>query len=487
MSDEAMRLARMLRRNTQRLMADALAHPLMAQSIEHICGAATINDFRRVLFEPFERERGLNPFLTMREFLGRPDRRAMAEALFGRDGITLMVEHSGPDYFAARTRVLKGATTPDGPLPQWLGWGHWGREAVTISTESRPRLLLPIDFPVLGRYPDFNTIRPRLICNLAYIELNVRLGGRIDIPIGGGSPALLKTLNLPYDPNPKFARSLGFALTDLQVAKHYATGEMPAFQTRIMPSGSPAPTGFVRSENKGGRGAVDARWELAARLRDWDLVLSRAFEQRIGRYPDALSTVVPPTLNPGHPITTLTNAQLVAIARRDYGCLEVMTQTYEVSHRRAQRAIRQIEAVFDALAEVVDVNLLRQACGLGDPTNLTILSPTQHGARDFYASFLQTRGAWQPNTVRALGPAIGFEEHIGYPAAVNVFEDFDPYQLTQVAALLSQPSVRTAVERAAPETRDAYNFFAETIASIMHACEVKPNRYPLRFVNGEWR
>lgn len=489
MNPEALRLARMLRRNAERVMADALAHPLLAQGLEHVCGATTINDFRRVLYEPFERARGANPFLTMREFIGSgpPERRAMMETLFGKDGVALMVEHSGPDYFATRTRVLKGATTPDGPLPQWLGWGHWGRDAITISTEGRPRLLLPIDFPVQGRYPDFNTVRMRLICNLAYIELNVRLGGRVDIPVGGGSPALLKALNLPYDPNPRLTRSLGFSLTDLQVAKLYATGEMPAFQTRIMPSGSEAPPGFVRSENKGGRGAVDARWELASRLKDYDLVLSAQFQKKIRNYPEAASTVVPPTLNPGHPITTLTNAQLVAIAQRDVGCLEIMTQTYQVSHKRAQRAIGQIEDVIEALDGIAETSLIAHLCGLGDPRNLTILSPTRHGTVDFFAYYVQNRGVWVPNTVRASGPPIPFEEHEGFAAAVNVFEDFSPYHLTQVASMLTEPEVMKAVENAPSTAVEAYNHLAGSITAIMHAYEMKPSRFPMRFSNGEWK
>jgi hypothetical protein len=93
---------------------------------------------------------------------------------------------------------------------------------------------------------------------------------------------------------------------------------------------------------------------------------------------------------------------------------------------------------------------------------------------------------WIPNPVRARVPYVSAESHLGFPASVNVFEDFDPYQLAQAASLLSQPTVRTAVERATPEVRDTYNHFAEMIAAVMHAFEVKPNRYPLRFVNGEW-
>lgn len=489
MSDEAMRLARMLRRNAQRLMTDALAHPLMAQSIEHICGAATINDFRRVLFEPFERERGLNPFLTMREFLARPDRRAMARALFGEDGITLMIEHSGPRYFETRRRVLGGLTSQDGPMSQWFAWGHWGRDRVPVVLDKVPRLLTPVDFPdFLGRYPRFESLgRPRLVRNFFFVELNTRLAGAVDIPVNGRTVEILTALNLPYNATPRPVPGLGISLTDLQVLKLYVTGEMPAVQTRLLPAGSAAPEGFVRSEGRGHRGAADARWEIASRLNNYELVLSSSFDRIIANYPQAASTQIPLPFNPANPFTNLSLADLVAIARYDRGCLEVVFQTFEISHRRAQRAIPEIQAVFTALDEVVDTSLLSHLCGLCDPRNLTFRTPLGHGDVDLFAHSRQVAPrVWIPNPVRARTPYVPWESHQGFPASVNVFEDFDPYQLTQVASMLTQPAVMDAIQRAAPEAVEAYNHLAGSITAVMHAHEMRAARYPLRFVNGEW-
>ncbi|GIH02247.1 hypothetical protein Rhe02_03140 [Rhizocola hellebori] len=491
-------LTDLVRRGLHKDLAEAFMHPALARTVDTIY-PRSLSAYHRVLLEPFEKARAANPFLTLREFIatsGRQQQNMLRKAL-GPDGYVMAVEHSGANYFAARLNALKAGRPATSPVSDLLGWGHWGRTVPVIDTTGRPSRILPLDFPVQRRvngvvqwvYPDFNTGRQRLFCNLGFLELQ-RRNPTITIPTSGGAADLLRTLNLPHDPTPKpFPGVAGLHLSDLQVAKMLQTGSVPPYKTILLKPGTPAPPGFELSAGKGHFGAADARWELASRLGNPDLVLSGSFDRNIAKHPTAMDTTAPTgVVNPDHPVTTLSNAELVAIARYEVGCWEVAQQTYQVEHRRAQRTLRQLQSIMDAVDADVDTSLLANLVGLCDPHNLAIVTPEGHGAADFFAYYVQSYGNWVPNTVRAGSLKFdSFDAHPDFPRSVNAFTAFSPYHLEPVGALLRDPKVTDFIAtKAPPEVVEAYNHLSGCISAAMRSYEMDRSVMPLIFVKGQW-
>jgi hypothetical protein len=156
------------------------------------------------------------------------------------------------------------------------------------------------------------------------------------------------------------------------------------------------------------RNAEDARWELAARLGDTDLADEVAFEAALARHPKKAKDttlpadeVPPQPVNPNHPVTQLSNADLVALARRQAGAPTIATRVCELEHRRPQRSARTLERVLGALGQAVDVSHIRHLCGLCDPHNLKLVTPQGHADVDFRARLNGSGSRWAPNPARA--------------------------------------------------------------------------------------
>jgi hypothetical protein len=493
-------VAQLLARGAHRDLTQVLMHPVLAQSLDQVCGNWSLSVFHRNLYEPFERARQLNAHLTFREFiLSGGVSKHVLRALLGEDGYLLTVLHSGPEYFAARARMLAAPRTQRSRLPQWLAWGHWASTPPNLDLTGRTRIL-PVDFPVFGRapdgtrrwvYPEWNTGRGRLFQNLAYVELMRRLGPQTQIPLGGGAPALLRALNLPHNPTAApFTGVSGLRMTNLQVARMLQTGQSPSHRAVLLTATQDPPPGFARSPaGRGGRASTDARWELASRFGNPELVNAAYFQREIGKYPLATDTN-PPNIppNPTDPVASLSNAELVAMGRWDHNCWAVGYDAYQVDHIRGQRAVGTLQDMLTELRQAIDTSLIAHLCGLCDPNNLRILTPQGHAAEDFFAYYVQSFGQWQVNTTRASLPyLLDPTQHPGYAKSLNVFISFSPYQLEPVAYMLRDLSVMQAVQSAPGSTQDAYNQLADGITAAMRGYQMDPGLMPMRYVNGVWR
>jgi hypothetical protein len=564
-------LAAILNAGMHRDLSEALMHPALAHALDQVPGIWTggthevLGDFHRLLYEPFERVRRADPgrHLTFREFL-RDDSQAaeVLEQIVGPDYLILATEQSGKRYFGARSRVL-GSLGYDSPaVAQWLAWGHWGRDPVTVEVFAEMPGLLPVDFPqrrTIKRgpdagserwaYPDWGTGRTRLFQNLAYAELRSRLVNAA-MPLDLNGPALfaaLRQLREFRDPAAlPFGTIAELRMSTLQVAQLMVEGRSPAYRTMLLPSGSPRPTNFILSQGPTGRAAWDARWELAWRLDEPGLITSNEirFKELIQRHTaeDGFATR-PATGNPDHPVTTLSNEELVAMAWYRHGCFEIAFQAYEVDHRRTQRMVPQLERLFKLLDQVVDADLLRHLCGLCDPHNLRVLSPEGHAAEDFFAAltdptFPRGRGPraradnrlrvqpvqgnrFVPNRTRTdhlygllPGPppeppagvirhdpgdlvdpykfATGYDSHDGITRAMNGFFGFSPYHLEPVAALFQNPEVQAVLgdlfgQSDGDEIIATYNGFAGCLNAAMRAYGMDPALMPRLLIDGSWR
>ncbi|MGX1617668.1 hypothetical protein ACWIF8_27620 [Micromonospora chalcea] len=546
-------LATVVRRGLHRDLSEALMHPVLAHSLDQVGAVFTRNghdalvDFHRFLYEPFERARRADPgrYVTFREFLlGDPAAREALERIVGPDYFILATEQSGRRYFDARTRLLRSLRYDQPAVAQWLAWGQWGRDPVTVDVFADMPGLLPVDFPQRKRitrgphagserwgYPDWETGRTRLFQNLAYAELTHRLPDTA-IPLDLNGPALLTALRLPHDPTPRPFRGMGvLTMSDLQVAQLLVEGRSPAYRSMLVAPGASPPTGFLVSHGSGGRAARDARWELAGRLDEPGLLTSSEtrFEGLVQQHPDAADTARPVNGNPDHPVTTLSNAELVAVALYRHGCPAIAVQAFEVEHRRVQRMVYQLERLFRRLDQVVDADLLRHMCGLCDPHNLRVLTPEGHAAEDFFAAFsgylpdarrgLQpARGnRWVPNRARAAAlfgapppsPAplaglnrrdlveprtfrLDYDSHRDITRAMNGFFGFSPYYLEPVANLFRDAGVRRALgelfgEPNGDESIAVYNGFAGCLNAAMRAYGIDPDLMPPLLTDGSWR
>lgn len=489
-----------LLRGAHRDLAQAPLHPVLAQALDGlpgVGGGGTLSTYHRHLYEPFEAARQANPNVTFAEFLRTNPRGAYTlRKLLGPDQFTLVVESCGVDYFAARLRVLAAVAQQDAPFPLWLHWPHWGGPQVAI-TGDVPRVV-PIDFPVPRRkgknvhweYPEWDEGRVRFWINLAYVELLRRFPGR-QIPLSGNGVDLLRQLPTPLDPTPRpFIGVPGLLLSDVQVARIFMDGSAPPVQVRIMPAGSDAPIGFVRSEHMSSFGGDAARWELANRLGRPELADEDHFWDTIASIPEAADANRPPAgLHPANELADLSNAELVAIGRRDIGCPEVMRQGYEVEHTRGQRSGRGVERVLEALGTAVDGSLIRHLCGLCDPHNLTPVTPAEHAARDFFA-YYSVIGGGPPRRNRARVAQDIYASPTGHPdyaRAMNAFIAFAPLHLEPVARNLTTPAVLQAVQSANAEAIAAYNTLASNLNAAIRSYQMDPSLILRTFVNGSWQ
>lgn len=521
-------LAESLRRGLHQDMARATMHPVLGHALDQLSGTHpyTLNVFQRRLYEPFERLRQTKPYVPFRDFIAaNPEAERLLRNWLGDDQFILATELTGATYFEARARVLAALRGNNPPIAQWMSWGHWGPGQLEMPEfDALPRLL-PVDFPVRTeiegvirwKYPDVSTGRTRLYQNFGYAELLQRLPSGRPIPLDAGSAELLQALRLPHDPTPRpcFGRP-ELNLSTLQVTHMLSTGQPPPLRSVIVPPGQPPPPGFRLSEGVSGRTAEDARWELASRLGDPTLVNEDGFARRVQseqHQTAAARTERPAGGNPDHPVTQLSNAELVAIARNDHYCVQIATRVVEMGHVRGQRSVRMISRVFMALQPVLDVNLVAHLCGLCDPHNLRILTPEGHAAEDFFAAFYGRGRKFNPNThrlphlagvprpPRAPGPydpelvdpgswSTTFDEHEDFPASVNVFFQFSPYQLEPVAQALNRQEVRSviaALPASESRTVDAYNHLAGSINAALRSYEMDSSLMPQLYLNGVWR
>jgi hypothetical protein len=478
-------------RGEHRDTSRALMHPVLGHTMEQITDSgAPLNAFHRVLYEPFERARLTNPQLTFREFAADPKAAALLQALLGGDQYVLATQRFGPDYFGARTRVLRSLRTEQPHNAQWMSWGHWGPGDVVVDAfDDLPRLL-PVDFPVRRiakdgsiswGYPRWETGRMRFYQNTAFAELSRRLPEGTDIPTDLSGAKLLAALapTRDIDSLPFYGMSK-LRLSTWQVLQLYSTGRSPPWKAVLLEPGAPREKGFRISTGKAGRNADDARWELARRLDDPELADLSSFEAalaRQGKTAEDAARPLPGNVNPEHPVTQLSNAELVALARDESGAPRIAVKVWEVEHQRAQRSIRSLERVLYALDQVVDTSLIRHLCGLCDPHNLRLVTPEGHAALDFHAWYFGRGNRFNPNGARVgqlearRGPPddtvdkvqadpreetpedlvppesfdTSYDEHEDIERGMNAFFGFSPFYLHPVAALLGDPKVAGAL------------------------------------------
>ncbi len=517
---DVLQLSRSIRRGSHADMVHAVMHPVLGHTLAHLGADAgpLLVPFHRALYQPFFQMRQQNPFITFREFVaGDEAAQRLLRRYLGDDQYVLATEMSGRQYFNARGRVLESLRDVDVQTGQWMSWGHWGAGPVVIDDASIPRLV-PVDFPVRNRrsgvwqYPTWSVSRRRLFQNLAYVELLRRLPNQT-VPTDVAGAELLRAMGTPASgPAQPIQGMAGVRLSNLQLIQTLHSGRTPAFREMEIQRGATAPVGFYVSRGPGGRAAEDARWELAARLGDPDLVNQGGFANRIGTHAAATDAVRPTTpTHPEHIVTTLSNKELVAVARADPGCVQIASRVLEVEHQRAQRALRTIDRMLRNLRVPFDWSLLRHVCGFGDPHNLIVVTPEGHAAVDFFAQFIGGGSRWNPNprrvhVVRPRPPAnppdnleavdpnefdVDYDAHEGLPRAVNAFMGFSPYQLEPVASLLSQKAVRDALRSlhvpGDQQTIDTYNHLAGCINAAMRHYGMNQALMPRLYVNGVFR
>ena len=503
-------------RKAHRDTARAVMHPVLGHTMEQItdCGDP-LNAFHRVLSEPFEKARRADPSLTFREFLTTDKARALLRNLLGEDQYLLVVQRWGPDYFGARARVLASLRTERPHNAQWMSWGHWGADPVVVEVfDGMPRLL-PVDFPVRRvakdgtiswGYPRWETGRMRFYQNTGYAELVRRLPEGTDVPLDLSGGRLLAALKPDTDVASRpFVGMSTFRLSTWQVVQLYSTGRSPPWKALLLEGGAAPEKGFRVSKGRTGRNADDARWELARRLGDSELADDATFDAAVARQGDAADVTDRPSAdktNPEHPVTQLSNAELIALARDQPGAPRIAVKVWEVEHERAQRSIRTIERVLYALDQVVDTSLIRHLCGLCDPHNLRLVTPEGHAAVDFWAKYvgggqrfklngarvhtIQKRRALPDDTVDKVSvdpleetpedlipPSFDtdYDSDAGIERGMNFAFGFSPYYLHPVAAMLGTPGIRDALAgfEAANNVRviGSYNYLAGCINAAM--------------------
>jgi hypothetical protein len=519
-----------LHRDTSR----ALMHPVLGHTMEQITDSGSpLNAFHRVLYEPFERARLMNPQLTFREFAADPKVDALLRALLGEDQYVLATQRWGPDYFTARANELHTLRTERPHNAQWMNWGHWGPGDVVVDAyEELPRLL-PVDFPVRRiakdgsiswGYPRWETGRMRFYQNTAFAELIRRLPEGADIPTNLSGAPLLTALAPPRDIDSRaFVGMSELRLSTWQVVQLYSTGRSPPWKAVLLKPGAPRDKGFRISTGKGGRNADDARWELARRLDDTELTDQATFEAALARQGTSAKDADRPRpgkANPEHPVTQLSNSELVALARDAPGAPRIAVMVWEVEHQRAQRSIRSLERVLYALDQVVDTSLIRHLCGLCDPHNLRLVTPEGHAAVDFHAWYFGRGNRYNPNGARVSqvdarrGPPddtvdkvqadpredapedlvppesfdTSYDEHADVERGMNAFFGFSPYHLLPVASMLGDPRVASALasfERGQGiPVINHYNYLAGCLNAAMSA-QGMPQSLLLDLIRGE--
>lgn len=542
----APRIARNIQRDMYRRMSLAATHPVIGHAISEVTGANNLVALHRFIYEPFAQARRANPYVTMREFLLSDARAADAlRRVLGEDQFVLATELTGDAYFAARRRVLAAMRGNRPFVPQWMAWGHWGRQPVDLGDTPEAPRLVPVDFPHFDTtkgawvYPSWGLAHNRYWWNVAYAELVQRLPPGATIPDDMKNGDLLAQLALTRDPVMRpFTGLADVRMSTLQIAQMLSTGQGPIRMVRATP-GSELPPGFkwFTGGSTAGRPAVSARWELAVRRRDPNLVNQGYFDRKTDA--DLLGPNPTDSIDgdPADPISLLTDAELVAVARNAHGCPEFIYQSFELEHRRAKRSLGIMTRGMRTMRQVVDAHLLAHLCGFADPHNLVIVSPEEHAAADFFAMFTSSRQferqpqapnqfkRWAPNnsriarlqpdpdrpptpppTVEPGEPPLEPDEWIGpdrfdydYDAhpdvarAMNVFIGFSPYHLEPVAHMLRQPSVRATIERLAQaggEDADraigVYNGLAGCINAAMRSYQMDVNLMPRLFQNGRW-
>jgi hypothetical protein len=522
------------RRGLHTDMARAVMHPVLGHTLEQITDARyPLNAFHRLLYEPFEAARRANPFITFREFLETDIAKGLLRNLLGDDQYVLATERWGADYFAARGRVLETLRTEHPPIAQWMSWGHWGPGEISPEVYDGMPRLLPVDFPVRRiakdgtvswGYPRWDTGRMRFYQNTAYAELLRRLPEGSDIPLDLSGGKLLAGMAVDRDVASRpFAGMSKLRLSTWQVVQLYSTGRAPPWKAVLLESGEAAEKGFRISKGTAGRNADDARWELARRLGDMELADEATFAVALEKQGDAARLADRPRradANPDHPVTQLSNAELVALARDLPGAPRIAVKVWEVEHQRAQRSIRSLERVLSALDQVVDTSLIRHLCGLCDPHNLRLVTPEGHAALDFHAWFVGHDNRFNPNGARVkrtdarralpddtvdhvprdpleetpedlISPDshdTSYDEHADVERGMNFAFGFSPYYLQPVAALLGDPKVLSALpafERAqGVQVIGSYNHLAGCINAAMSSYGMDQALLLRLFVNG---
>jgi len=519
-------------RGLHRNMTQALMHPVLGHTLEQVTDARyPLNAFHRVLYEPFEAARRVNAFITFREFVTSDTAKALLLRLLGPDQFVLATQRAGPEYFAARMRVLLALRTSQPPIAQWMSWGHWGPGDMTVEVfDGMPRLL-PVDFPVRRiakddtvswGYPRWDTGRMRFHQNTSFGELLRRLPDT-DVPDNLTGGALLAALKLPRDVASRpFTGMSKLRLSTLQVVQQICTGRAPPLKAVLLDPGQAPDKGFRISRGTGGRNAADARYELASRLDDTELADEATFEAAVDRQRELAEADERPAAaatNPEHPVTQLSNAELVALALDKPGAPRIAVKVWELEHHRAQRSIRALERVLYALDQVVDTSLIRHLCGLCDPHNLRLVTPEGHAALDFRAALLGKGVQFVPNGARVrkvearrvaddtveqvpadpldevaqdLVPPDwvneAFDAHPDVQRGMNAFFGFSPYQLEPVSALLGDPGILRALQafesKQGGQVIDSYNHLAGCVNAAMSDYGMDP-RFLLRlFVDG---
>lgn len=502
----------------------ACMHPVLGHALDQITEDAALTSFNRVIYEPFTAAQRARPGMTLREFLlDDPGAQRLAIQVLGEDQFTLATRTGGPEYFAARDRVLAALHDQNPPIRQWMAWGHWGHgtDPEIELFEGMP-LVLPVDFPVQRdvrgvlrwTYPRWDTARKRFYQNLALAELYRRLDPGTVIGLDVLGAGLLPHLNFSRAADPiAFVGEAQLQMSTTQVVQLLSTGRSPAWKSAIDGLDELVP-GMGSSI---GRVTDDARWELFRRTGEPEFVDPFTFDEALGRNPVlATDRTVPPAhlTNPNHAVTRLSNADLVAIIQGRDDAPLIGYIVYELEHRRAQRAGRAVQGMLNAFGQAVDPSLVQHLCGLADPHNLRLVTPIEHGRLDMLAGNLGGGQRWVENPDRSANVGLraalpddlelipmypgqdsprppllprpppsdavpltfrhDFDEHEDYARAMNVFFGFSPYQLEPVARMFQPIDVAGVLARLGdPEQRalqtDNWNHFAGTInAAINH-------------------
>jgi hypothetical protein len=343
----------------------------------------------------FEAARQEIPELTMEEFLagGRPGSllHAVVEATLGSASAMLLRTSDPQQYVNALRQACLSFRGMPAPFDGGVSYGthryHTGDHVVI----PEPCNLTPMNAPLgpspeLLAYPKYGPVVRARGHRWIGMVMATRLWGR-DIPATARDVALFQALQprsrlelhaWDYDPD--------FLLSEVQIAHMISTGAAPIHRFTIDEGRATA------------RDALQARWELAARLQDetilsadtdlqllWDRLGSDA-RRRTGNPRDRLSRYA------RDPFYRLSRDDLFTMALRRSPGLKVWVQPYEWEHARPQRFIEEmlgwVGRLSRQLASGDDYwgSRLSMLTGASEPSNLFLVTPFEHSLLDLFAA-----------------------------------------------------------------------------------------------------
>ena len=348
---------------------------------------------QRELQAAYVAARGQDAYLTPEGFLAGLDVMSpvgeAVRALLGEVSWTLLRTAEPAEFESALLAAYRDFRTAPPPYDGGISYGSYRyAEGRHLDLSTSRLTFLPMNAPVFDRevralvYPSWEVGRARATRSMMAVQA-ARVTGR-EVPLHLEGRDLFEALRVRHSAetfesylDPELRQSL------LQTAFCLSTGYSPIYRSAIQRTGRRIPGLHARRQ----RNALQARWELAARLErpgllDETTALGTVWE----RLPAAVRNEKPRTIIPHDAFTQLTVDELFQLVLDPKRAPRVVLNTFEWEHHRSQRFTYQVFG----LAARLGLDAQRRSrfaalTGLCEPENLSFVAPWQHARLDFYA------------------------------------------------------------------------------------------------------